>query len=186
MPEPVSTAKSGVLAKLIPPLYANNAVWFLIAVVVIILDQWSKLSIEAALQYGQRIEVLPIFNLTLAYNPGAAFSFLADAGGWQRWFFTGIAIVASVVLSIWVLSLKNQRWLAVALSLVLGGALGNLYDRIAYGHVIDFLDFHYANTHFPAFNIADSAITAGAIMLIIDMLLEWKREIQLKREKGND
>lgn len=150
----------------------GNLSWLVLALLVIVLDQWSKHAVEAALRYGEVIPVLPVFNLTLAYNPGAAFSFLADAGGWQRWFFTAVAVLASVLILAWLLTLKGERLVAAALALVLGGALGNLYDRLAYGHVVDFLDFHWRGSHFPAFNIADSAITLGAMILIVDMFLQ--------------
>lgn len=154
----------------------RNLVWLILTVVVVALDQWTKVLVENALVYGERVPVLPIFNLTLAYNPGAAFSFLADAGGWQRWFFTAVAVVASVVILAWLVTLKGQRWVAAALALVLGGALGNLWDRLVHGHVVDFLDFHWGGSHFPAFNIADSAITLGATILIIDMFVQWRLE----------
>lgn len=156
----------------------RNLAWLVLALIVVLLDQWTKGLVEAALAYGERVPVLPVFNLTLAYNPGAAFSFLADAGGWQRWFFTAVALVASVVILAWLVTLKGQRWVAAALALVLGGALGNLWDRLAHGHVVDFLDFHWAGWHFPAFNLADSAITVGAVILIIDMVMQWRRERQ--------
>ena len=149
----------------------GNLWWLLLTLLVVVLDQWSKHAIEAALRYGEVVPVLSFFNLTLAYNPGAAFSFLADAGGWQRWFFTAVAVLASVLILAWLLTLKGERLVAAALALVLGGALGNLYDRLAYGHVVDFLDFHWRASHFPAFNIADSAITLGAIILILDMFV---------------
>lgn len=154
----------------------RNLVWLILTVVVVALDQWTKVLVENALVYGERVPVLPIFNLTLAYNPGAAFSFLADAGGWQRWFFTAVAVVASVVILAWLVTLKGQRWVAAALALVLGGALGNLWDRLVHGHVVDFLDFHWSGSHFPAFNIADSAITLGATILILDMFVQWRQE----------
>jgi signal peptidase II len=117
----------------------------------------------------QTIEVMPHFNFTLAYNYGAAFSFLADAGGWQRWFFTGLAAVFSVVISVWIARLKPTAKLeAISLSLILGGAVGNLIDRLLFGYVIDFLDIYYGSYHWPAFNIADSAICVGAVLLILD------------------
>jgi signal peptidase II len=107
----------------------------------------------------------------LAHNSGAAFSFLANQGGWQRWFFAGIALVVSVALVIWLKKLpRSNRWLAIALALILGGAIGNVYDRIVLGHVVDFLDVYWGRAHFPAFNIADSAITVGAIMMGIDVI----------------
>jgi signal peptidase II len=128
---------------------------------------------------GRLINLLPGFNWTLAHNYGAAFSFLHDAGGWQRWFFAGIALVVSGGILFWLRSVPaNARFLACALVLVLGGALGNLYDRMMLGYVVDFVHVYYGTWHFPAFNIADAGITVGAIMLIIDSLfLEKKREV---------
>ncbi|MDF1822494.1 MAG: signal peptidase II [Alcanivoracaceae bacterium] len=157
-------------------LHWANLTWLLLSALVIGLDLWTKHLVEAQFRYGEFYEVLPFFNLTLAYNTGAAFSFLADAGGWQRWFFVAIGVFATVLILGWLLTLRDKRVLAGGLALILGGALGNLYDRLAYGHVVDFLDFHWAGNHFPAFNIADSAITLGAILLIVDMLLEKRPE----------
>lgn len=153
----------------------KNARWLILSIAVIVLDLWTKALAESSIQYGEFIPVLPFFNLTLAYNPGAAFSFLADAGGWQRYFFTVVAVVAVIVMLAWLLRLKGEPLVASALALVIGGALGNLHDRIVHGHVIDFLDFYWGNSHFPAFNLADSAITLGAILLIIDMLFAGKK-----------
>ncbi|ANI13366.1 signal peptidase II [Pseudomonas citronellolis] len=146
--------------------------WLWITVLVLVLDQVSKAYFEGTLSLYQQIVVIPdLFSWTLAYNTGAAFSFLADSSGWQRWLFALIAIVVSAVLVIWLKRLKpSDTWLAIALALVLGGALGNLYDRIVLGHVIDFILVHWQNRwYFPAFNLADSAITVGAIMLALDM-----------------
>lgn len=151
-----------------------NLKWLLLSLLVIVLDLWTKHLVESSFRYGEFREVLPFFNLTLAYNPGAAFSFLADAGGWQRWFFVGVGVFATVLILGWLLTLRDNRVLAGGLSLILGGALGNLHDRLLHGHVVDFLDFHWAGNHFPAFNIADSAITLGAILLILDMILEHR------------
>lgn len=142
--------------------------WLGLAALVIVLDQISKLAISSNFAYGEGLYVNDIFNLVRAHNQGAAFSFLNDAGGWQRWLFTLIAVVASV----WIVQLlrqhKQQTLFCLALALVLGGALGNLIDRVAYGYVIDFLDFHWDSHHFPAFNVADSAISVGAALLILD------------------
>ena len=146
--------------------------WLWLSVVVIVLDQISKLYFENSLNLYEQIVIIPdYFSWTLAYNTGAAFSFLADAGGWQRWFFAVVALVVSGVLLVWMKGLKpHETWVAVALALVLGGALGNLFDRVAYGHVIDFILVHWQSRwYFPAFNLADSAITLGAIMLVLDM-----------------
>jgi len=142
--------------------------WLLLAVVVIVLDQTSKLAISSHFVYGELLAITSFFNLVLAHNTGAAFSFLSDAGGMQRWLFSLIAVVASVWI-VWLLR-KHQaeKLFALALALILGGALGNLIDRIAYGYVVDFLDFHWAGYHFAAFNVADSAITCGAALLIWD------------------
>ncbi len=150
-----------------------------LSLVVLILDQASKLYFESSLSLYQQIEVIPgYFSWTLAYNTGAAFSFLADSSGWQRWLFALIAVVVSITLVVWLKRLKaDETWLAIALALVLGGALGNLYDRIVLGHVIDFILVHWQNRHhFPAFNIADSAITVGAILLALDMFKSKKAE----------
>lgn len=145
--------------------------WLWLSVVVIVLDQITKVAAEAMLVYREPIAVLPFFNLLLSYNPGAAFSFLSDAGGWQRWFFVLLASIVSVIVSIWMHRLPaTQRWTAAALALVVGGALGNVIDRLVYGHVIDFLDFYVGQWHWPTFNIADSAITVGVAVLIIDGL----------------
>ena len=151
--------------------------WLVQSVLVLVIDQVSKAHFEGALQMYQQIVVIPdYFSWTLAYNTGAAFSFLADGGGWQRWLFALIAVVVSAVLVVWLKRLgRDDTWLAIALALVLGGALGNLYDRIALGHVIDFILVHWQNRwYFPAFNFADSAITVGAIMLALDMFKSKK------------
>ncbi len=142
--------------------------WLGLAAVVVVLDQWSKAAISSHFVLNESFVVAPFFNLVLAHNTGAAFSFLHDAGGMQRWLFSTIAIVASV----WIVSLlrkhQAQKLFCFALAFVLGGALGNLIDRIAYGYVVDFLDFHWNGYHFAAFNLADSAITCGAALLIWD------------------
>lgn len=144
--------------------------WFLLAATVVCLDLVTKWLAQTSLEYGTPVPVLPFFNFTLLYNPGAAFSFLANESGWQRWFFVVLSSVISACLVVWLTRLNRQeRWLAVALSLVLGGAIGNLYDRIVHGYVVDFLHFYYGDYHFPAFNIADTAITIGAIMIAIDV-----------------
>lgn len=151
--------------------------WLVLSLLVLVIDQVSKAHFEGSLEMFQQIVVIPdYFSWTLAYNTGAAFSFLADGGGWQRWLFAVIALVVSVVLVVWLKRLgRDDTWLAIALALVLGGALGNLYDRIALGHVIDFILVHWQNRHyFPAFNFADSAITVGAIMLALDMFKSKK------------
>ncbi len=146
-------------------------VWLWLSAIVIVLDLAIKYWADAVLPYGVAHPQLPVFDLTLLYNKGAAFSFLAGAGGWQRWFFAVIAIGVSIVLLVWLARTQRaQRWLGCSLALVLGGAIGNLYDRIVHGYVIDYISLHYDRYYFPAFNLADAAITVGAIMLIIDML----------------
>jgi signal peptidase II len=143
--------------------------WLWLSLLALLLDQASKLIIDSSMQLYQSIPVIPFFNLTYVHNTGAAFSFLSEAGGWQRWFFAGLALVISVVIAIWLSRLQqHETLLAVALSLILGGAVGNLIDRLVYGYVIDFLDVYYGTRHWPAFNIADSAITLGVILMLIE------------------
>ena len=145
--------------------------WYALAVLVIVLDQYTKLLAESGLDYGRPVEVFSWFNLTLQYNTGAAFSFLSDAGGWQRYFFSGVALLISVALVIWLYTMpRADKLLAAALALILGGALGNLWDRLVLGHVVDFISVHYGGYYFPAFNIADAAISVGAALMIFDSL----------------
>jgi len=145
--------------------------WLWLSGLVLILDQASKWFMVSWLSLYETVAVIPFFNLTMAHNSGAAFSFLANAGGWQRWFFTVIAIVVSIVIVVWLKRLTaDARLEAISISLMLGGAVGNLIDRLMYGYVIDFLDFYnyFGSYHFPAFNIADSALCIGVTLLIID------------------
>ena len=145
--------------------------WLWLSALVLAADQVTKVLAAGMLELYVSIPITPMFNLTLMHNPGAAFSFLGDAGGWQRWFFSAIAIIVSVVLLFWIKKLTpEERWLAIALALVLGGAVGNLTDRLLYGYVIDFIYVYYQNWHWPAFNIADSAISVGVAILLIDAL----------------
>lgn len=144
--------------------------WLLIAVAVVALDQASKYTAVTMLANQPPVEVTPFFNLLLVYNRGAAFSFLAGAAGWQRELFTGIAIVASIWMVYLLRRYPQQSLFCLALSLILGGALGNVIDRLSIGAVVDFLDFHAYGWHWPAFNVADSAITCGAALLIWDGL----------------
>ena len=145
--------------------------WLWLSLLVLILDQASKLAVDASMQLYESIPLLPYFNLTYAHNTGAAFSFLAHAGGWQRWLFAGLAIVISSIIYVWLMRLqKHETLMATALSLVLGGAIGNLIDRVAYGYVIDFLDVYYKQWHWPAFNIADSAICIGVGLMLLESL----------------
>ena len=154
--------------------YRGVGRWLWLAGLLIVLDQVSKLGFDSQLKYGERIHLLPFFDFTLLYNPGAAFSFLADETGWQRWFFTILALAASVFI-IWMMHKnRTQHRMMLALALILGGAIGNVIDRIAYGHVVDFLLFYWRDWYYPAFNIADICITLGAMLLILDELLRLK------------
>jgi len=149
--------------------------WLALAVLVILLDQLTKLLIVGQYPLGWSQPVTSFFNLVRVHNTGAAFSFLASASGWQRWFFTGLGAVAAVLI-VWMLrSHPGQKLFGFALSLILGGAIGNVIDRLMYGHVVDFLDVHWAGWHFPAFNLADSAITVGAGCLLLDEFLRVRR-----------
>ncbi|RDV29316.1 lipoprotein signal peptidase [Alteromonas aestuariivivens] len=141
-----------------------------LALVVFILDQWSKYAVVDAMHLYQSIQVMPLFNLTYVHNYGAAFSFLHDADGWQRWFFSIIAFAISGLILWWLKGTnREQTLLPVAFNFILGGALGNVYDRLVHGYVIDFLDFYVGNWHWPAFNLADSAIFIGAALLLVDL-----------------
>lgn len=151
--------------------------WYSVALVVMLLDQLSKWWASHYLAYGEKMEITSFFNFTLLHNPGAAFSFLSTAGGWQRWFFTLIAIVVSVLLVMWIAKvvLKNKCE-AFALAFILGGAIGNLYDRIQLSYVVDFIVAHYHDYFWPAFNLADAAITLGAFILILEMFLTKEKQ----------
>ncbi|EHQ56651.1 lipoprotein signal peptidase [gamma proteobacterium HIMB55] len=154
---------------LVRRLLSNPWVGFVLAAVVIGLDQYTKALASAELQYRVPVEITSWFDLMLAHNTGAAFSFLASAGGWQRWFLAGVALVVSLVVSVWLTRLKHsEQLLGIALGLVLGGGLGNLIDRVSLGYVVDFISWHYNDWYWPAFNIADSAICVGAVLLVWD------------------
>lgn len=145
--------------------------WLWLTALTVILDQVTKQMVVASMRLYESIAVIPFFNITYVHNTGAAFSFLSDAGGWQRWFFAALAFVVSVVISVWLARLKkNEVLLAISLSLILGGAIGNLIDRLLYGYVIDFLDVYYKTWHWPAFNVADSAITLGVVLLLLESI----------------
>jgi signal peptidase II len=149
--------------------------WLGIAMIVVLLDQVSKVTMTRLLVYGQSEFVNPFFNLVMVYNQGAAFSFLANSGGWQRWFFSALALAVSIFI-VWMLNRNaTQRMFCWSLSLILGGAVGNLIDRLIYGYVIDFLDVHVSSWHWPAFNVADSAITIGAALFVLDELRRVNR-----------
>ena len=155
-----------------PRLQPMTMLWFAIAASVLLLDQYSKLWIVERFAYGDAKVLSGFFNLVRVHNYGAAFSFLSDAGGWQRWAFSLLAAVISAVIVVWITRLPAQKkFEALALALILGGALGNLYDRLTLGYVVDFLDFHWSGRHFPAFNVADAGISVGAAMLILDTLI---------------
>lgn len=149
--------------------------WLALAFLIIVLDQITKTLVIGHYQLGDSTRITSFFNLVRAHNTGAAFSFLAGASGWQRWFFVGLGAVASIFI-IWMLRTQgHQKMFAWALSLILGGAIGNVIDRLLHGYVVDFLDFHARGYHFPAFNVADSAITVGAALLIFDELRRVRR-----------
>lgn len=151
--------------------------WIWLATVVVIFDQLTKYIASSSLEMYQPIAVMPMFNWTLMHNTGAAFSFLANEGGWQRWFFAVIAVVVSVVIVLWIKRLEqHEKWQAIALALILGGAIGNVIDRIWLGYVVDFIQVYYQQWYWPAFNVADSAITVGVAMIIIDSIREHLTE----------
>lgn len=147
-----------------------------LSAVVLVADLVTKHYASTLLEYAMPVAVMPSFNLTLLHNTGAAFSFLATESGWQRWFFAGLASVVSIALIRWLVTLRDDPWLGVAIALILGGALGNLYDRITLGYVVDFLHFYWNDSHFPAFNVADAAISLGAGLMIIDVFKSKKEE----------
>lgn len=149
--------------------------WLALALVLVLADQITKVLIAGLYELGEATPITSFFNIVRVHNTGAAFSFLADAGGWQRWLFTGLSAGASIFIIYLLYSHAGQRLFCFALTCVLGGAVGNLIDRVVYGYVIDFLDFYAAGWHFPAFNVADSAITLGAACLILDELLRVRR-----------
>ena len=151
--------------------------WLWLSVAVIAADQLTKELATAYLQLDERVPVMPLLNMTLKHNPGAAFSLLADSGGWQRWLFVGLALAVSAFIVAWLKRLRpGQTSLAVALALVLGGALGNVWDRVVLGYVVDFIDVYYGTWHWPAFNVADAAISIGAVLLVFDALRGEKSE----------
>ena len=162
---------------------ARWARWLALSAAVIALDLATKAWVSSAFQYGEVRNVLPVFNLVLVHNTGAAFSFLAGASGWQRWFFTVITIAISAFIVVLLRRHHEDRWMSAALALVLGGALGNLYDRVTLGHVVDFVQLHAGGWYFPAFNVADSAITIGVALLIWDSLVPAAPSAAARQEK---
>ena len=157
--------------------------WLPLTALTVALDQASKSWIEQRYALFESDVIWPVLNIVRAHNTGAAFSFLANAGGWQRWLFTGLALLVGAVIFVWLrgIDARKQTTLAAGLSLILGGALGNVIGRIQYGFVIDFIQVHWGGAFFPAFNLADSAITLGAILLIIDAWLDWRRGLAAGR-----
>ena len=149
--------------------------WLGWALLILVADQFTKVLILGAYRLGDSTYVTSFFNIVRAHNTGAAFSFLADAGGWQRWLFTGFGAAAALFILWQLRAHPGQKLFAFALSSILGGAVGNVVDRMVHGYVVDFLDFHWAASHFPAFNVADAAITVGAVCLIVDELLRVRR-----------
>lgn len=155
----------------------RNWLWLSVSVVLIWLDLWTKDLASAQLTYGIPVEILPVFNLTLHHNTGAAFSFLADAGGFQVWLFSGIAIVVSIIMVIWLGRLKHEeRLLSASLAFIIGGAVGNLWGRLELGYVVDFISVHYQSSYFPTFNVADIAINIGAGLMILDIVMNSEKE----------
>ena len=166
-----------------PESSARWARWLPLSAVIVVVDLATKALVSGAFQYGEVRPVLPFFNLVLVHNTGAAFSFLAGASGWQRWFFTVITIAISIFIVMMLRKHHQDRLMACALALVLGGALGNLYDRLTLGHVVDFVQLHAAGWYFPAFNVADSAITVGVALLIWDSLVSGSPAAPARQEK---
>lgn len=153
----------------------KHVLWILVALLVVVLDQYTKGLASRHLELYRPVELFPSFNFTLMHNTGVAFSIFDTNGDWQRWVFSLVALCVSVVIVIWLARLPaGQRWLTVSLALVLGGAVGNLWDRLVNGYVVDFIDVYYRTWHWPAFNLADSAICVGAVMLVIDSLRSGK------------
>jgi signal peptidase II len=157
--------------------------WLWVSLAVVVADLATKAWITAAFAYGESREITPFFNLVLVHNKGAAFSFLADAGGWQRWFFTAVTIVISAAIVAMLRRQRGSRLFALSLALVLGGAIGNLYDRVSLGHVVDFVQLHVRGHYWPAFNVADSAISVGVALLVWDSL-RGEKALSAEKEKA--
>jgi signal peptidase II len=169
-------------------LSAGASNWLWLTVAVIALDQYTKFLILEHFDEFEMLVLLPVLDIMRLHNEGAAFSFLSEASGWQRWFFIALGLVVSVGILAWLrrLAPKGQHMLAAGLALVMGGALGNVIDRVLWGHVVDFVRVHYGDAYFPAFNVADSAITCGAALLILDNVLEYGRERDARKQTGGD
>lgn len=163
----------------------RNWLWLLVSVVLIWLDLWTKNLASSELTYGVPVKILPVLNVVLHHNPGAAFSFLADLGGAQVWLFSGIAIVVSAVMIVWLGRLKpEQKILSASLAFIIGGAIGNLWGRLELGYVVDFISFHYQSSYFPTFNVADIAINIGAGLMILDIVLNPEKKEQGVEKSG--
>jgi signal peptidase II len=164
------------------PIGKSGIRWLWIALLVIVVDQLTKVWIQRSMELYETIEVLPVLNIYHTFNPGAAWSFLATADGWQRWMFSVLAIGVSIALIVWLrrLAIASQGLLVAGLVLIVGGALGNLIDRLYLGHVVDFISVHWSDAYFPAFNVADSAISIGAALVIFDSLREAVHERRAK------
>lgn len=166
------SATGGTVVSPLTRILRNPWIGFLLAIIVVGLDQYTKMLASTQLTYRVPVEITAWFDLMLAHNTGAAFSFLASAGGWQRWFLAAVAGVVSVVVAVWLTRLEpRQRILGLSLGLILGGGLGNLIDRVTLGYVVDFISWHYQEWYWPAFNIADSAICLGAVLLLWDSVV---------------
>lgn len=152
-----------------------------IVIVIVILDQITKIWADGALEMYQQVFITSFFNITKAYNYGAAFSFLDTPGGWQRWFFTSISLIVSIVLTVWLYRMtRAEKWLSLSIALILGGAIGNLIDRFFYGYVVDFIQVHWNESYFPSFNVADAAISCGTVLLLILTFFEKSDEPEAK------
>lgn len=156
--------------------------WMALATFLVLLDQWTKQYFNTHLYYAERWHVLPFFDFTLLYNPGAAFSFLADGKGWQKWFFICVALGASTLIITLLRKTPQQTLFSLSMSLIMSGAIGNVVDRFQHGHVVDFLLFYWGNAYFPAFNVADICITLGAIFMVLDEFLRLRKKKQQSKE----
>ena len=176
-PEQGEPKQGATTAAALPPVGKSGWRWLPLAALLVVADQASKAWIEARYLLGESNPVLPVLDIVRLHNPGAAFSFLAGAGGWQRWFLSALAIAVSVGIVWWLRQMHagRERLLAIAFALILAGALGNVIDRIEHGYVVDFIHAHWQGAYFPAFNIADMAISVGAGLMLLDAFLDWRR-----------
>jgi signal peptidase II len=168
--------------KILTVFSKSGLCWLWLTLLCLVIDQITKYWVTSSFNLYESVNVLPIFSLTYVHNPGAAFSFLADQGGWQRWFFTAIAAIACIIFIVWLVKTpKSKRLLSIAVALMLSGAMGNLIDRVLFGYVIDFLHFHWSDYDFPAFNVADSMIFIGAALMIIESFTTETNDQNLSR-----